>query len=609
MFEHLISLNTETDGTLQTQLRRELLKGIYNGFYSADTRFPSSRKLSEQLGISRNTVALVYDSLIDEGFLVSHPRRGTFLSPEINQRQLLSQKKNLGSNSEVDWSNACAIDLSSAASPAYPKNWFNYRYPLIDGPFEASLFPTKTWRESSEKTLEADTIQQWIGGFDVEDDDALLQQIRTVLLPLLNIQAQTEEILLTLGSQHSMWLVNQLLVTAGSSVAVEEPCCPELRSQLDTCGANTQHFYVNDNGLDLQAVNSETNVLFVSPDYQMPSGTTMALAQRQALVERAHEQDFIIVEDNNKFSLYGSQSQSPTSSIMSLDQHGRTIYLSDFSKIIAPGLRLGFIVAPKDFIDRARLLRRQSVYQMPSNNQKAAAYFLQMGYFEVSQKYIQSELLVRWEKLTSAISYYFPNDLWTTFESKNFIVAMTGPDDFNANVFIAEAAKEGLLVESVGRYYAHKKPENSFRIGISSIRTQDIRPAIKLLAEVFWQVQGRQQRQLDNTVVILDEIQIAAYLVQQELIGRTLFGEPYRININADGSLQGWAGYDELDVDVGRWWIADGLWHRQWEKWTYGEHNAYQVGLDDGVIKWFKNGFLVDSCFLAAPKKIISNKP
>jgi GntR family transcriptional regulator/MocR family aminotransferase len=603
MFEHLISLNTETDGTLQAQLRRELLKGIYNGFYSADTRFPSSRKLSEQLGISRNTVALVYDSLIDEGFLVSHPRRGTFLSPEINQRQLLLHKNRPADDSEVDWASACAIDLATTVAPAYPKNWFKYRYPLIDGPFEASLFPTKSWRESSEKTLEADTIQQWIGGFDVEDDQVLLQQIRTVLLPLLGIQAQADEILLTLGSQHSMWLVNQLLVSKGDSVVVEEPCCPELRSQLKSCGANIDYFTVTENDVDLTAVTDKTDIVFVSPDYQMPSGTSMQTLQRQALVDRAHKQNFILIEDNAEFSLYGSE--SPSSSIMSLDRQGRTIYLSDFSKIIAPGLMLGFIVGPKDFIDRARMLRNQSVYQVPANNQRAAAHFLEMGYFEISQKYIQSQLALRWEKLKSAISYYFPNDLWTTFESNNFIVVMTGPVDFNSNYFISEAAKKGLLVEPVSRYYAKQQPTNSFRIGISSIRTQDIRSAIKLLAEVFWQVQGKEQRHLGRDVTILDEAQIEEHLVQQELIGRTLFGEPYRIRINADGSLQGWAGYDDQDVDVGRWWIADGLWHRQWSSWTYGEASAYQVALDNGVIKWFKDRFLVDSCFLAAPKESI----
>ena len=214
MRDFIFPLQHDTSVSLQTQLRRHLMDAILDGRLSPDNPLPSSRRLAQGLGVSRNTVVLAYQALADEGFLISRERVGYFVNTEVlgdkTPAQLSAPPAPANWNA-VDWRKRLRVRPSELHHLRKPRNWRDYPFPFIYGQVDPKLFPVAAWRMCSRQALSIQSIQHWTQDSFTEDDPMLIEEIRTRVLPRRGIRAAPDEILVTLGAQNGLYLVAELL--------------------------------------------------------------------------------------------------------------------------------------------------------------------------------------------------------------------------------------------------------------------------------------------------------------------------------------------------------------------------------------------------------------
>ena len=367
---HLIHVDGSLKESLQYQIRQKMVEGILAGSFAVGSRLPSTRKLAKQLSVSRNTVVLVYQSLLDEGYIVSRERSGIYVSDEFQKGriniQLHPESQN---NSKVDNRYRFKGALATTNATSSPPNWRKYRYPFIDGKFDSSLYPVKEWRDATHRANATNEIVQWSELHGLEDDPMLIDEIRTKILPRRGIQSAANEILITVGNQQALHLTCMLFVNHTTTVAVEEPGYPEFRDLLRQQGANVIYQDVDDRGIVINDNLNSCNIIYTTPSHQTPTSRTMSLARRDKLLTKAQQIDALIIEDDFEFE--SNFLGQPHPALRSLDKDNRVVYVSCLSKVLVSGVQIGFIVADSEVITELKKLRKMVLRNPPFNNQRA----------------------------------------------------------------------------------------------------------------------------------------------------------------------------------------------------------------------------------------------
>lgn len=586
---------------LQTQIRQKFVDGIINGVFPPGMKLPSSRKLAEQLEVARNTVVAAYQQLVADGYLVSRQRSGIFVSeemlktrvgaaihpPRAKRSRATPWQRAEESHREADWQSR---DLP---------NWSNYPYPFIDGKFDSTLFPITEWREASRLSLSVADVVDWSTGSGDADDPMLLDQIRTKILTRRGIQARSDQILITLGTQNSLYLISQLLTDKKTVVAMEEPGNYEARELFEKSGARVIPQPVDEYGMTTDASLSGADVAYVTPSHQIPTAVAMPLERRQDLMEVAHADDLMIIEDD--YECETSYMDHPIPALRSMDSEGRVVYVASLSKVLAPGIRLGFIVANADFIASARRLRRQIFNHPPLNNQRAAAFFLSLGHYDSLMLRLGRIFRERRMKLRGALSNIRGIPLEISPEVGGTTYWVQTPRDFDITAMAIEAERHGILVEPVDRYYMNKgEAESCFRMGVTSLDVDKIRPGVERLVNVIRDLVKGQVETLSSTSgtwLTGDELHQA--MSGATVLDREVYGWPCTYEYHPDGTMSGRRGFANEDQDQGRWRVEDDRWFRKWDRWVYGEEKGYFVVIDGDKIKFFnEDKQIVDSMFI-----------
>jgi GntR family transcriptional regulator/MocR family aminotransferase len=482
MWRQLFQLSSDSSVSLQRQLRKGLVDAILGGRIPQDRPLPSSRELAKHLGIARNTVVLSYQHLVDNGYLHARARSGYFVNPEILKGRFEKGNNDAGGNA-AHWAGRLKQFPSLQRNICKPLDWRHYKYPFIYGQPDPDLFPMGDWRECCRELLsvaEVTSIAQ--DRFD-SDDPLLIEQIQNRVLPRRGVWADSDEILVTLGAQHALYLLGSLLLDSDSMVGIEDPGYPDARNIFTLSGARVMPLPVDQDGVVPGRHMDQCDVVFVTPSHHTPTTVTLPKERRQELLERAGRADFLLIEDD-----YESETNfvgEPTPALKSLDQEGRVIYVGGLSKTLAPGVRLGFMVGPRELIREARALRRLMIRHPPSNNQRMIALFLSMGYHDSHIHRLNKVLEERWQMMNQALSKHLPDSFHTpTFGGTSYWVK--GASGLDA-VRLAEAAREhSLFIERGDVYFMEDNgPRNFFRLGYSSIKTERIEPGIALLASLI----------------------------------------------------------------------------------------------------------------------------
>lgn len=369
-------LDRTSDTPLFRQLYQHLKEAILAGRLGPAARLPATRELGRMLAVSRQTVLAAYDQLTAEGYLQGAVGKGTFVSESLPApapgtrpgpaQALLRPLSARGT--------ALADAMARVRHHEGPLRAFRPSMPGLD------LFPFEVWRrlETRHWRRSVDRL-----GYSGGAGFAPLRELLCAYLKAARgVRCTPEQVVITSGSQQALYLLAQLLLEPGEGAWIESPGYQGALAPFAVAGARVCPVPVDAEGMDLAYAmrhHPEARLAFVTPSHQLPLGVTMSLARRLALLQWASERRAWIVEDD-----YDSEYRytgPPLASLQGLDRHGCVIYVGTLSKVLFPGLRLGYVVAPEPLA--AALAQAKAVVDRhsPIVAQAVLADFIGEGHF------------------------------------------------------------------------------------------------------------------------------------------------------------------------------------------------------------------------------------
>ncbi|MEI7599782.1 MAG: PLP-dependent aminotransferase family protein [Aestuariivirga sp.] len=484
MRDWLVHIRRNEHSSLQTQIREALVSAILDGQLARDEPIPSTRKMAKSLGVSRNTVVLAYQGLLDDGYLMAKERSGYYVSEKALEGGSAPKQplKHAAPGTGIDWSRRLTMQPTQQVNVSKPMDWQSYPYPFIYGQVDHTLFPLAEWRDCARQALGKKWLGSWTNDTWANDDPLLVEQIRRRILPRRGIMANDDEILVTLGAQNALYLLTTLLVGTDTRVGMEEPGYPDVRNTFNLRTDHVSLLPVDDKGLVPSDAFDACDLVFTTPSHQFPTTVTMPLERRMELLKRAAKHDVVIIEDDYEFET--NYVNEPCPALKSLDDDGRVIYVGSLSKTLFPGLRLGFLVAPKNIVAEARALRRLMVRHAPNNNQRTAALFLSLGHHDTLIRRLHRAYRTRWEIMGEALKQHLPDSSRVpSFGGTSFWVK--GPAGLDSDELGRTAAAKGVLIEPGHiTFGAADAPRNYYRLAFSSIAEQKIEPGIRIISDL-----------------------------------------------------------------------------------------------------------------------------
>ena len=481
MIEHYLSIPFDNDRPLQEQIQERLVDAILGGQLPVDAPLPSSRKLATQLGVSRNTVILVYERMEDAGYIVSRSRRGYFIAPAFHNPDLINQQGRAEENDAVpEWSGRFKLNPSQYRSIVKPNHWQDYEYPFIYGQIQQEFFPIEHWRDCARRTLSSTCLTDWLHDRIDTDDPMLVEQLRTRLLPKRGIYAEPEEILVTIGTQNSLYLLANLLFDSNTRVALENPGFRDAHSIFRSFNAELLLQPVDAEGIVVDERLGRCDYIYVTPSHQVPTGVEMSRRRRNELMELAQRTDAVVIEDDYDAEI--NMQDNPIPALKSEDRDKRIIYVGSLSKSMSPGLRIGFMVADEQLIAEARALRRLMYRHPATNNQRQTALFLSLGYYDSYLRKLRTLYYNKLVRMEAALRHHLPHMMTGDVSRGASSFWLRAPESVDTEALSWVAAREGVLIEPGAVHFLNQDPpRNYMRLGFSTIATHKIDPGIAQL--------------------------------------------------------------------------------------------------------------------------------
>ena len=301
-----------------------------------------------------------------------------------------------------------------------------------------------------------------------------------------------EQVIATNGSLPADFLLFEQLVEPGDVVVVEAPTYDRTLLGFKDMGAEILAIPLEDDGIDVEALaealdgGARPKLAHVIPNFQNPAGCTLSLDKRKRLLELAAEHDFVIFEDDPYVELRFEGEDLPT--MLSLDDSGKVVYASSFSKTVCPGIRVGYLVGPEDRIGAIRK-HATNTYISPSMvSQAIVAEFCESGAIERSIETVKEALRERRDTACAAIERELPDARFEKPEGGYFLWVDL-PEDADVDA-LEKAAKERDVVLVKGTDFLLEGGDHSFRIAYSGVSTEEVEEGVGRLAEAFRELAG-----------------------------------------------------------------------------------------------------------------------
>ncbi|NOT66498.1 MAG: PLP-dependent aminotransferase family protein [Methylotenera sp.] len=332
------------------QIAQQVIDEIQRGRLSPSAAMPGTRELAESLQVNRKTIVLAYDELIAQGWLTTEYRRGTFVSamlPRFTQASIAKARTTEFATPVLE-KYSLSID---ANEPAPHSNIIDFN----DGIPDTRLIPFETLAKAFRHALIAPVRTNKLGYGDPKG----MLNLRLAIAAMLNMErglnVEIDNICIARGSQMGIFLAARVLTKPNDYVVVENLSYPPAREAFRSCGANILTVGLDDHGIkvnELEALCKKHRIraIYVTPHHQFPTTVTMAAERRLKLLMLAEQYDFTIVEDDYDHEFHFSH--HPVFPLASTNHNERVVYVGSLSKVLAPGLRMGYLVASKGFIDQ-----------------------------------------------------------------------------------------------------------------------------------------------------------------------------------------------------------------------------------------------------------------
>jgi GntR family transcriptional regulator/MocR family aminotransferase len=471
---------------LHQQIAAHMRNGILNGQFPAGTSFLGSRDVARELGCSRTVVLSAWDILYAEGYLESTPRGG------VSVAQVARPQPTPASSGSSEIAGPISDRWRSLLADVYDTNW---KSDFAPGAPDISSFPFNEWARLLRATSQNPKNQECLD-LPAAGLSELRHEIANFLGSVRGLVCTPDEVVVTSGTSSALDLCSRMILDHGDEVWVEEPGFVEARWSLTAAGAKLVPVPVDDKGLCVAegiARAPQAKLIVVTPSHQYPLGVGMALERRLELLAWANKNNVWIIEDdyNSEFR----HQDSMTASLRSLDREQRVIYLGTFSKIMMPSLRLGYIVAPKRFVEFFTRGRARIDVHSSGIGQMALAEFMREGHLLRHLRRMRKVYAERQVALMDAIEVLMPDDLSVSPSATGLHLVAFFTERMKARMTDAEAAQRlrqvGLHVQPLSQNYLEAPTRQGLVFGYGRLQSADALPLISRMAKALGSATAR----------------------------------------------------------------------------------------------------------------------
>ncbi|WP_052272930.1 PLP-dependent aminotransferase family protein [Flavihumibacter solisilvae] len=496
MIQHFLEISFKKDGDhspLYMQLESEIIQLICRGILKPGEALPSSRELAQSLRLNRKTVVATYEELDAQGWVEKRERSGVYVSSNLPDTSALTINQN-GKKS---------IRSQKAAYPLLikrPPNGASRVNPNIDIYVPGTPVPLKIDDGFPDPRIAPmeQLVREYRRFAKSRLTNRLLMygpeqgsyRLRVELANFLNrtrgMQVTENEILVTKGTQMAIYLTAQLVIRPGDTVFVPEPGYLDANNTFKLAGAKLVFIPVDNEGMDVDRIEQlckrkPPKMVYIIPHHHRPTTVTLSAERRMRLMNLARKYGFALLEDDYDFDYHFTS--DPLLPLASLDTGGHIIYVGSFCKSIAPGIRIGFMVAPESVINEAAAVRRLIDRQGEQLLEEATAELLHTGeisrHLKKSHKIYQERLdntcrLLRGQ-LGDYLTFDKPNGglaIWASYKKK-----------ISARAVALNAEKLGLKLSDGSNYFFQpgiSLPNDFIRLGYCSLDEREMASAIEI---------------------------------------------------------------------------------------------------------------------------------
>ena len=378
----IINLDRSVHIPLHRQLYRSLREKILTKLLLPGERLPSSRILADEMNLGRNTVVNAYNQLIAEGFLESVVGSGTRVSSSLPEE--LTGKSSADDNRKnTAYGKKRDIRISERGIGLIDVPYleetrlkpFTPAFPFIDGRFVTiwGTLMAKAWKKMSRNQFGYPSALGY---------NPLREAIASYLRMSRGVKCVSQQVIITDGAQQALNIIAQLLLNPGEGVWIEDPSYDGAKAAFRNVPARLIPVPVDSSGLMIDKAlkaDPSARLAYISPSNQFPMGVTMDLGRRLQLINWAEENNSWIIEDDYDSEFrYGSP---PVMALQGIDRSDRVVYVGTFSKVLYPGLRLGYMVAPADLIEPIHAIRAHADRGSPLFEQIVLNEYIREGHF------------------------------------------------------------------------------------------------------------------------------------------------------------------------------------------------------------------------------------
>jgi len=465
------------------QISRAIAADIQRGRLKPGARLPGSRTLASSLGVHRNTVIAAYAELASEGWIESSRASGTFIArslPTVRPRTFTRSPQQTGGRPAKP-----GFELRGApgrTGQRIPADAFA----MSGGMPDVRLAPVTELARAYGRVLRRDsrTVLSYAGPHGH-------LRLRTALAAMLaehrGLATEADDVLVTRGSQMALDLAARTLIDAGDVVAVEALGYPYAWEAFKRYGARLAPIPVDDQGLDIDALSrlverTPVRAVCVTPHHQYPTMITMSASRRVALLALAQRKGFAVIEDDydHEFHYEGR----PVLPLASADSAGVVVYIGSLSKILAPGVRLGYVVAPRTLLERMAVHRTYVDRQGDQAIELAVAHLLEDGTLQRCVRRTRRIYHARRDFLGAELQRKLGDTLSFRLPSGSMAIWARVSPDVDADAWVARAFERNVVIRSARQFAFDGRSRPFVRLGFAAHDERELAEAVRRLAQI-----------------------------------------------------------------------------------------------------------------------------
>ncbi|HBN52765.1 MAG TPA: GntR family transcriptional regulator [Stenotrophomonas sp.] len=465
---------------LHARIQRALRQLILDGAIDVGRPLPASRALARSLAVSRDTVEAAYGQLHAEGFIERRVGSGSFVSDRVRKRRAGARR--------APSTPRQAVDLSQRGAALFRDGGVrDFLAPRAFAPGlpETRHFPLQTWERLQRQVLKEHGTRALL-----HSPPQGMEALRRAIADYVNLErgarAAPDRVLVLTSSQQALALCAHVLLDAGDRIFIEDPAYHGARRAFDAAGLECVPIPVDGGGMRVDCLDyaaPAARAVFLTPSHQFPTGATLALDRRLAVIEWARRHGAWIIEDDydSEFHYAGK----PTACVQGLDPYERTIYIGTFTKSLFPGLRIGYMVLPSALVEPTTMARTLLDGHSAPVPQLTLARFIEGGHFGAHVRAMRVLYGERRDLLARLVHRHLGGHLQPRVPAGGMQMPCILGSGIPEARAVDAARRAGIDLLGLGSLYATHAGEPGFLMGFAAHAPDELEAAVRGLAGVL----------------------------------------------------------------------------------------------------------------------------